>query len=189
MSCSIPSRRDSKFDKNLFTKFFKLDPTLDECNLFFFRLALNPRARYRRMLPRWYKKCGLKTWQNRLDKWERHLEEYDCISDLGVVKPPMFLGSQSAPGGSWLFDSRQAPQEKSSLIRRIELLNGYLTILDTKIGMALSFNSLLFAGVSLFWTWIPAVVDRIPTQKSAIRFLCLSISAHSLWGFLAGPRS
>src|SRR6266550_10482 len=109
---------------DLLDRFFDLDKRSDELKLFVAGHALNVNSWFNRRASANDLKRTLDPWLERFVQWEDHINAYHELE-----------------GGRYG-------------TKRIDKLSKHLDVLDTKIGIALNFNSLLVAGVSLFAPWI-----------------------------------
>jgi hypothetical protein len=164
------------FGKVLLEKFFRLDDPKQEWRLFWARPTLNEESWLNKIRFEASRSAAAAEWRKRFDLWEGHLAAYEEIDNLTAKQKKDATDSP----GTW----------------RIDKLNKHLDTLDAKIGMALSFNSLLLAGVTFSLSWMPTLVgqSKCSSQKDvfftifhglafAILFLLLASLGILLRGF------
>jgi hypothetical protein len=179
------------FSKELLADFFDLDAWDVECLLFLSRTTLDKGSLLNRVIWRWAKrweKSGYDFWVKRFKDWERHLNIYEQLRNSPIpLRRKQDVNGQSEPSKTKVDEDDAAD---GSNTWRIDKLNGLLNILDTKIGMALSFNSLLLAGVSFLLARISGLADpsKCTALLQVLAFLVLVLLLASLWVLLRGFR-
>jgi hypothetical protein len=198
METAMRSKEENEFIDS-FEQFFKLDKTTEELKLFVSRACIDKRKPVRRWLAGWFVEDGMQVWLDRLRDWKFHLDQYDKIVELSErkpAKPEDTLEKIPAAAKSEETDEKTTAAAKSE-VRRLTHLHSFLSILDSKIGMSLSFNSLLLGAVGVFLTWVPGLLEKTPSPYGKWAFLlvfrgitvvALGILLMSLWVLLLGFR-
>jgi hypothetical protein len=169
-----------------FEDFFELDSWKSEWGLFLSRACIDNKKPLRCWVAGLFVKDGKQQWIDRLCRWQDHLDEYDKIVDVSEQKSASSTAEQSP-----------AALVAKARILRLTQLHSFLSILDNKIGMSLSFNSLLLGAVGVFLTWVPGLLEKAPDPHWKLDFLLafrgltvlvLGILLTSLWVLLLGFR-
>lgn len=181
-------RTQTRFDR-LLQSFFKLDSKWQEIGLFFARPFLVCKF-IRKISPwQWPWNCGQMAWKGRLEKWKKHLLAYEELEVF--IRPPL---PRTGRSGFSPFRIKSAGPAFAKAVKRsgtspftpqalgtdrIDQLNQMLNVLDQKVGMALNFNSLLFAGVSFLTTWLVGLIEKSgdTPHKTEIIAACQAVAA------------
>ena len=193
MEVTVRSKEENEFIDS-FERFFKLDKVTDELKLFISRAWIDKRKPVRRWLAGWFVEDGMQVWLDRLRDWQSHLDQYDKIVEVSERKTP-----DKSEKGLEKHDKEKLKETAAakSEVRRLTHLHGFLSILDSKIGMSLGFNSLLLGAVGVFLTWVPGLLEKAPNPHRkwafllafrGITVLALGILLLSLWVLLLGFR-